>query len=503
MNAADLAVFDALFSGIAEEMGEALVRAATSVNIKERRDLSCAIFDRRGRLVAQAAHIPVHLGAMPLSVRAALEAGPLEKGDVVLLNDPWAGGTHLPDLTAVTAAGDDFIVANRAHHADIGGAAPGSLGLARDIHGEGLRLPPVRLVKSGAIDEDLMRVFCANVRAPDERRQDLEAQVATLQRGVARLAEARARVGAEQLGAAADALRNAAKKAAIAVVRTIPPGQHSFADALDGSLNIRVTIAARSDRLVIDFDGTDPQVDQPLNANLAVTLSAATYALALLLPEETPLNEGVHGVIDLLAPEGSLVNAAYPAPVAGGNVETSQRIVDVVLGALDAALPGRMPAASQGTMNNLTLGGNGWTYYETTAGGAGGGPRRAGASAVQSHMTNTRNTPIEALENELPLRVERLEVRRGSGGAGAHPGGDGIRKIVRFTEPCQGHLLTDRRETAPYGLAGGAPGAPGTNTLHRTGGKPPERLPGRCGFVAGPGDRLEIETPGGGGWGAP
>jgi len=500
MNAADLAVFDALFAGIAEEMGEGLARAATSVNIKERRDLSCALFDGDGRLVAQAAHIPVHLGAMALSVRAALDSGPLRPGDVVLLNDPWAGGTHLPDLTAVAAAGE-FIVANRAHHADIGGAAPGSLGLARDIHGEGLRIPPVRLLKEGRYDEDLMRLFCANVRAPAERRQDLEAQVATLQRGADRLAEARERMGAARLIEAADALRAAARAAALKVVRAIPSGVHMFEDALDGGLTIRVALEALEDRLRLDFTGTHAQVEEPLNANLAVTLSAATYALALLLPEETPLNEGVHGVIELIAPEGTLVNARYPAPVAGGNVETSQRIVDTVLGALAQAMPERIPAASQGTMNNLTVGGAGFTYYETMAGGAGGGPRRAGASAVQVHMTNTRNTPIEALENELPFRVERFEVRRGSGGAGLHAGGDGVRKVVRFLAPCVVHLLTDRRESHPYGIAGGEPGALGRNSLLRSGSDDWEELPGRCGFTVEAGDRLRLESPGGGGWG--
>ena len=500
MNAADLAVFDALFSGIAEEMGEALARAATSVNIKERRDLSCALFDAEGRLVSQAAHIPVHLGAMALSVRAALESGPLEPGDVVLLNDPWAGGTHLPDLTAVASAGE-FIVANRAHHADIGGGAPGSLGLARDIHGEGLRIPPVRLIKRGKLDEDLMRLFCANVRAPGERRQDLEAQVATLQRGATRLAEARERMGLARLLEAADALRSVAREAALRVVRAIPSGRHEFEDALDGGLTIRVAIEALEDSLRVDFAGTHAQVEEPLNANLAVTLSAVTYALALLLPEETPLNEGVHGVIDLHAPEGTIVNASYPAAVAGGNVETSQRIVDVVLGALAQALPDRIAAASQGTMNNLTVGGAGFTYYETMAGGAGGGPRRGGASAVQVHMTNTRNTPIEALENGLPFRVERLEVRRGSGGPGAHAGGDGVRKVLRFLAPCVVHLLTDRRELEPYGLAGGKGGAMGRNSLMRAGSDGWEVLTGRCGFTVQPGDRLMLESPGGGGFG--
>jgi len=500
VTAADLAVFDALFSSIAEEMGAALERAATSVNIKERRDLSCAIFDESGSLVAQAAHVPVHLGAMPLSVRAALERRPPRSGDVVLLNDPWAGGTHLPDLTAVARAGR-FVVANRAHHADVGGAAPGSLGLAGDIHAEGLRIPPVRIVKGGAMDEDLLDLFCANVRAPRERREDLVAQVQTLRRGIARLDEAAGRVGLDRLVEAASALREAARAAAGAVVRSLRPGVHAFEDFLDGGHRIRVALAAREGRLVADFSGSSPQAEAPINANLAVAWSAVTYAFALLLPEGTPLNEGVRDALDVVAPEGTIVNARYPAPVAGGNVETSQRIVDAVLGALDSALPGRLPAASQGTMNNLTVGGDGFTYYETIGGGAGAGPSGDGASAVQSHMTNTRNTPIEALEHATPLVVRALRVARGTGGAGRHRGGDGIEREIEFSAPCVAHLLADRRTTRPYGLAGGAPGAPGGAWLARDGVE--VELPGRVRIDARPGDRLRIRTPGGGGWGAP
>lgn len=429
MNAADLAVFDAIFSSVAEEMGALLERAATSTNIKERRDLSCAVFDGEGSLVAQAAHIPVHLGAMPLSVRAALDRRPLGEGDVVLLNDPWCGGTHLPDLTAVARAGR-FLVANRAHHADVGGAWPGSLGLARDIHGEGLRIPPVRIVKGGEIDRDLLDLFCANVRSPRERREDLVAQVETLKLGARRLLEIEARVGADAMAAAAAALRRASHAAAVAALRPLAPGVHRFEDRMDDGWPVRVAIEVRGERLVVDFEGTHAQVDAPLNANLAVTLSAVLYSFALLLPEGTPLNEGVRDALAVNAPEGTLVNALYPAPVAGGNVETSQRIVDVMLGALDRALPGRLPAASQGTMNNLTLGWRGGTYYETIAGGCGGGPEGPGPSAIHTHMTNTRNTPIEAFENSAPAIVRRLRIARGTGGAGKHPGGDGLEKEI-------------------------------------------------------------------------
>jgi N-methylhydantoinase B len=501
VNPADLAVFDALFSSVAEEMGAALERAATSVNIKERRDLSCAVFDDEARLIAQAAHIPVHLGAMPLSVRAALERRPPGEGDVVLLNDPWCGGTHLPDLTAVARAGR-FLVANRAHHADVGGPYPGSLGPAKDIHGEGLRIPPVRIVKGGELDADLLDLFCANVRAPKERREDLVAQVQTLRLGARRLAEIERRTGLDPMLAAAAALREAARGAAAAVVRGLAPGVHRFEDALDDGWPIRVAVEARGDTLRVDFAGTHAQVDAPLNANLAVTLSAVTYAFALLLPRGTPLNDGVRSVLDLRAPEGTLVNARYPAAVAGGNVETSQRIVDVVLGALDRAAPGRLPAASQGTMNNLTLGWAGGTYYETMAGGAGAAPEGPGPSSIHTHLTNTRNTPIEALENAVPVIVRRLRVAKGTGGAGLRRGGDGLLKEIEFTAPCVVNLLTERRRLAPYGLAGGEPGACGSNELLRAGAVDPEPLPGRAAFDARPGDRLRIRTPGGGGHGA-
>ncbi len=502
MNAADLAVYDALYASIAEEMGAALERSATSVNIKERRDLSCALFDATGRLLAQAAHIPVHLGAMPLSVRAVLSRRPPRPGDVVLLNDPWAGGTHLPDLTAVAAWGP-FVVANRAHHADVGGASPGSLGLAADIHGEGLRIPPVRIVRAGRIDEDLLSLLCANVRAPSERREDLIAQVETLRRGIARLQESARRLGLEAMVAAGEGLIAAARRAAAQAVRALRAGIHRFEDELDGGLRIAVALEvdAREGLLRADFAGSSPQSDLPLNANLAVTESAVTYALALLLPPETPLNEGVRASVAVAAPEGTIVNARYPAPVAGGNVETSQRIVDVLLGALAGAAPGRLPAASQGTMNNLTIGGEGFAYYETMGGGAGAGPGGDGASAIQTHMTNTRNTPIEALEQRLPLLVRTLRIERGSGGEGWRRGGDGLRKEIEFRAKCVVHLLSDRRTKGPYGAEGGGPGLPGEDSILRRGAPGSVAVPGRARLEVEPGDKLSVRTPGGGGFG--
>lgn len=516
VDAIGLAVLHHRLAAIAEEMGVLLGRTGFSPNIKERRDYSCAVFDAGGKLVAQAAHIPVHLGSTPLSVRAALAAHRLAPGDVVMLNDPYAGGTHLPDVTLVAPVYDGRgrglgFVANRAHHADIGGMTPGSMPLAREIYQEGLRVPPVRLVRRGVVDADVLALFLANTRVPEERRGDLEAQRGALAIGVRRLAELARTLGRRELAAGMDALRRYTARLVAATIATLPEGRYVASDVLDDDglgttrIRIRVAITLRRGRAVVDFTGTAPQVDGSLNANYAITLSAVFYVFTALARESIPANDGLLERIRVIAPRGTLVNADFPAAVAGGNVETSQRIVDVLLRALARAAPDRIPAASCGSMNNVAIGGfdrrrgRAFAYYETIAGGAGAGPVGPGASAVHTHMTNTRNTPIEALEAYYPLRVERYAIRPRSGGAGRHRGGDGIVRTLRFLADADLTLLTERRVVGPYGLAGGRPGRVGRNVLAQ-----PTRaraLPGKINLRVRAGDTLRIETPGGGGFG--
>jgi len=516
----DLEIINHRLAAIAEEMGVALCRSAFSPNIKERRDYSCAVFDAHGALAAQAAHIPVHLGSTPLSVRAAIDRQPMQPGDVVMLNDPYAGGTHLPDVTVVAPVhvGGRLIgfVANRAHHADIGGMSPGSMPLASEIYQEGLRLPPVRLVRGGAIDRDILDLFLANTRVADERRGDLLAQLAALRVGADRLSAWVARDGAARLQQAITALQAYSERLMRAVLAELPAGTYRAVDYLDDDglgavrLPIAVSIRLGRGRARVDFRGTAAQPRGGINANLPVTLAAVYYVFRALSRGPIPANAGFMRPIRVAAPAGSMVNASFPAAVAGGNVETSQRIVDVLLRALAAAAPERIPAASCGSMNNVAFGGvraatrrgggpAQFSYYETLAGGAGGGPSRAGASAVHTHMTNTRNTPIEALEAQLPIRVARYALRPRSGGRGRHPGGDGVVRELEFLEPAQLTLLTERRRLRPYGAAGGGAAQPGRNELVRGGRR--IALPGKISQAVGPGDRLRILTPGGGGWG--
>jgi N-methylhydantoinase B len=511
-----LEVYHHAFAAVAEEMGVALCRSAFSPNIKERRDFSCAVFDASGELVAQAAHIPVHLGSTPLSVAAAIAARPMRAGDVVVLNDPYAGGTHLPDVTVVAAvfAGRRRIgyVANRAHHADIGGMSPGSMPLATEIYQEGFRLPPVHLLRGGTIESDILDLFLANTRVGEERRGDLLAQVAALHVGGARLRELHERNGRRPTQNAMRALMNYSERLMRAALRALPRGEYRAADVLDddgmGARDVRIAVAVRvgGDRVRVDFTGSAPQVRGGLNANLPVTLAAVYYTFTALAETPIPANAGLMRPIEVVAPLGTVVNARAPAAVAGGNVETSQRIVDVLLRALAPALPGRIPAASCGSMNNLAFGGTdpyrgrSFSYYETIAGGAGGGPRRAGCSAVHTHMTNTMNTPVEALEAELPVRVLRYAVRRRSGGRGRSPGGDGIDRELEFLCPARVTLLGERRRVAPFGAAGGGPGATGRNEYTR--GRRAARLPGKITLEVESGGRLRVRTPGGGGWGA-
>lgn len=506
--------------GVAEEMNANLVRSAYSPNIKERRDCSSALFDPSGELIAQAESIPVHLGAMPFSVRAALAAVEgWEEGDVVVLNDPYLGGGHLPDLTFVAPAfaGGKLaaIVACRAHHADIGGASAGSLApRATEIYGEGLRIPPVRLWRRGTLEGDLLRLILRNVRTPDERWGDLRAQHAACQTGIARVRDLVARYGADLLGAGMAAVLAYSERRMRDAIARLPQGEAAFADALDddgagsGPLPIRARVEVRGERVRVDFAGSAPQARGPVNAVFAVTASAVYFSLRAVTDPTIPPNAGCYRPVEIVAPEGSIVNARPPAPVVGGNLETSQRIVDVVLGALSRLVPDRVPAASQGTMNNVAIGGTDprtgrlYAFYETIAGGAGARPTGDGVSGVHTGMTNTLNTPVEALELAYPLRVERYELRSGTGGRGRFRGGDGIRRdLTPVGHTAHVSLLTDRRVGRPYGLWGGEPGAGGENILLRDGEEIP--LPGKAELDLHPGETLSIRTPGGGGYGTP
>jgi N-methylhydantoinase B len=515
-----LEIYRALYTSVAEEMGLTLRRTAHSPNIKERRDYSCAVFDRAGSVIAQGDHMPVHLGSMPMAVAAALRETTLEPGDVVVLNDPFAGGTHLPDVTLVSGVFLDkkskhtasFYVANRAHHADIGGATPGSMGMAADVYGEGLRIPPVKLVRGGRVVEDVMRLLMANVRVERERRADFEAQIGSLKTGAARLLEIVGRAGASEAAEYARHLIHYSARMMRATLRDIPDGVYEAEDALDsdgvapGEVTLRVRVEVRGERAFVDFEGSAPQVAGPVNAVEAITVSAVAYVFRCLVgAEEVPASAGLMEPIEVNAPEGTVVNAAHPAPVAGGNVETSQRIVDVLFKALALALPGRVPAASQGSMNNLTVGGTDprtgreFAYYETVAGGMGARPGLDGVGGVHTHMTNSLNTPAEALEYAYPLRVRAYSLRRGSGGRGLHRGGDGVVREIETLAHARMSLLADRRTRAPYGLAGGREGKPGRDSIVR-GGRA-SKIDAKGSWELKPGDRVRIETPGGGGHG--
>ena len=518
-----LEIYRALYTSVAEEMGLTLRRTAHSPNIKERRDYSCAVFDSAGRVIAQGDHMPVHLGSMPMAVAAALEETALAPGDVVVLNDPYAGGTHLPDVTLVSGVfleekkrGSEraatFYVANRAHHADMGGSTPGSMGLATDVYGEGLRIPPVHLVRGGRVVEDVMRLLMANVRVERERRADFEAQIGSLKTGAARLLEIVARAGVSEASEYARRLIEYSARMMRATVRAIPDGVYEAEDALDsdgvndGEVLIRVRVEVEGERVRVDFGGSAPQVSGPVNAVEAITVSAVAYVFRCLVgAEEVPASAGLMEPVEVAAPSGTVVNATHPAPVAGGNVETSQRIVDVLFRALAKALPRRVPAASQGSMNNLTIGGRDerdgreFAYYETVAGGMGARPAVEGVGGVHTHMTNSLNTPAEALEYAYPLRVRAYRLRRGSGGRGAHRGGDGVVREIETLTAARMSLLADRRARAPYGLDGGDCGAKGRDSIIRDGRA--RRIEAKGSWELRPGDRVRIETPGGGGHG--
>lgn len=503
-DALSLAVWGSAFATIAEEMGGVLIRGALSPNIRERRDASCALFDAEGRMVAQAAHIPVHLGALPEAVRAVRARAP-RPGDVFLLNSPWAGGSHLPDLTMIEAIADGPRVAGyavvRAHHADVGGMSPGSMPQgATELVQEGLVLPPVRLVREGVLDEELLALVLANVRTPDERRGDLAAQRAACAAGANGWRALLARHGGETVQSAGISLLDYAERRAVARLLAMEGARGIAEDILEGdgvsdaAIPLRVALRVHEGALHLDFAGTSPMVAGNVNCPIQVTRAAALFVMRSLLDDDVPTNDGIARAIHIVTPDNCCLAARSPAAVAAGNVEMSQRITDLLFAAL-AAAGVDVPAQGQGTMNNVTFGGAGWTFYETLGGGQGASAKGPGPSAVHVGMSNTRNTPIESLEHAYPIVIERYAIRRGSGGSGTHPGGDGVIRRYRVLEACTVTLLTERRTRAPLGAHGGGPGACGENLLNG------EPLPAKCRRQLKPGDVLEIRTPGGGGWG--
>jgi N-methylhydantoinase B len=546
----ELEVFKNLYHSIAEEMGAALRRTSFSPNIKERRDYSCAVFDSQGQVIAMGDHMPVHLGSMPMSVAAAVQQCALEPGDMVMLNDPFCGGTHLPDITLVmpvyvSAAKSggrgrpphthpDFYVASRAHHADIGGTYPGSMGPCREIYQEGFRIPPVKIMRAGNLVPDVLALLLSNVRTPEEREGDLGAQIAACQTGAQRINEICSRYGISRTKKAATNLLNYSEDLMRAFLSSVPPGYYQAEDFLDNDgvedkpvrIALTIHVSASSVKksagvethldasrrrqspaaVTIDFAGSDPQVQGAINAVEAITYSACFYVFRCLLREDVPATAGLMRPIRVIAPPGTVVNAKPPAAVAGGNVETSQRIVDVLLKALSHAIPDRIPAAASGTMNNLTIGGidprsgEPFAYYETIAGGMGARPTKDGVSGVHTHMTNSLNTPAEALEHAYPVRLRQYSLRSKSGGKGLQNGGDGIVREIEVLTEAQVTLLADRRSRGPYGLAGGTDGAPGRTVILRKNGSQ-EELPSKTSTRLRSGERVRIESPGGGGWG--
>lgn len=517
VNPVKLEIYKHRFSAIAEEMGAALKRTAFSPNIKERMDFSCAVFDRYGRMIAQAAHIPVHLGAMPLSVKSAIESESMEDGDMVLLNDPFRGGTHLPDLTLVAPVFADndekpvFYVANRAHHADIGGMSAGSMPLSTSIFQEGLVIPPVKLVEKNKVNQALLGFILANVRTPEERQGDFNAQLMANRTGIRRIREMTEAYGKSEAVAYGDHLIDYAEKLVRTRISLIPDGKYTYEDVMEDDgcgrtdIRIRAAVEIKNNSAVIDFTESDGQAAGSINAVAAVTWSAVLYVFRCLIEKDIPANAGCLEPVEIRTKKGTIVDAEFPAAVAAGNVETSQRIADVLIGALARAIPESVCAAGQGTMNNMAIGGihprtgKSYTYYETIGGGMGASASGDGEPAVHVHMTNTANTPIEALEYTYPFMVTAYGIRRGSGGAGKNLGGDGIIRKLKMLAPGEVTVLSERRSSRPYGLMGGLPGKAGENSLLREGRT--NRLPGKFNEELLPGDEIHIETPGGGGFG--
>lgn len=510
VNPIKLEVIKNALISVAEEMGAVLQRTAFSPNIKERRDFSCAIFDRHGRMIAQAAHIPVHLGSMPMSVRSVIERVNLKEGDMAVVNDPFRGGTHLPDITVVAPVYYEgkllFYVANRAHHSDVGGITPGSMPLSTSLFQEGLVIPPVKCVEKGKVLKDFLNLLKANTRTPEEREGDFKAQIMANRVGIKRLEELLKKYSPEVLEAYSEALLDYSERMMRKVISEIPDGVYPFGDFLDDdgagnrNVRIRVVLTVEGDKALVDFSPSSPQVRGCLNAVRSIVVSSTLYVFRCLAEENIPTNEGILRPIKVITKPGTVVDAEFPAAVSGGNVETSQRITDVLLGALSKAVPEKIPAASQGTMNNLSFGNDSFTYYETVGGGAGAGKGFNGESAVQTHMTNTLNTPVEALEFQFPVMVTEYSVRENSGGEGKWRGGDGIVRELLFLEEVYVTVVSERRTHNPYGLQGGKPGKRGMNVLIKPTGEEVE-LPAKFTRRFHPGEKLRIETPGGGGWG--
>lgn len=510
MDAISLSLFVSRMTAICDDMGAVLRRAALSPNIKDRLDFSCAVFDSEGRLCAQAAHIPVHLGSMAYAMGRITRRFDWQPGDMVVLNDPFMGGTHLPDVTLVAPVFCQSrlmgFVANRAHHANIGAAAPGSMPLSTSLEEEGVVIAPVKLRSGGQpVAEVVARLAAIEHGGEGELPGDFQAQVSSVQLGVKRLEALAQREGAEGFAGQLQDMNDYAHRLARESLDWVPDGRWQFADCMDSDgagsedVVIAATLTVSDGRWHLDFDGTADQVPGNINCPLSVTAAAAYYALRCLLPAHVPDCAGAFDVLSLTAPEGSLVNARGPAAVAAGNVETSSRIVDVCLGLLAQIWPEAVPAAAQGTMNNVAMGGRdgagGWDYYETIGGGGGAHAAGPGLSGVHSHMTNTLNTPLESLELHYPLRIRRYALRCGSGGEGRFSGGDGVIRDYEFLAPATVTLLTERRRRGPWGLEGGADGARGVNRLNDL------ELEAKAAFQVAAGDRLSIATPGGGGWG--
>jgi len=509
MDAIDLSVFSSRIDAICEEMGVVLRRTAFSPNIVDRLDFSCAIFDAAGLLCAQAAHIPVHLGSMAYAMSSIICQVDWQDGDMVILNDPYLGGTHLPDVTLISPVFVEgklqAFVTNRAHHADIGADSPGSMPLSSSLQEEGLVIPPTILVRKGELDRSVMQAITHATRQPQQAQGDFSAQISACQKGLSSLMLIIRSMGCDIFQQALVELNDYAYKLATASLTDIPDGSYYAEDVMDDDglgnkdILIRLALTINNDQVELDFNGSADQVSGNINCPLSVTAAAAYYVFRCLMPDYTPACQGSFRNLKLTVPEACLLNACYPAAVAAGNVETSSRIVDIILAALAQAIPARIPAASQGSMNNLAMGsaltGNSWDYYETMGGGMGASAGKNGLSAVQTHMTNTLNTPVEVLERRYPVRIRQYAIRRNSGGQGHYQGGDGLVRAFEFLKPAQVTLLTERRRHSPAGLAGGGAGKAGCNWLNQ------KILPGKVSLDVHSGDILTIETPGAGGWG--